>query len=210
MKMTGASVRREQARSEMRAAILGAARKLLKSEGSDGVSMRAVARELGYSPAGLYEYFPSKEDLTIALFCQGAEGLVGRMIADLSKLPAEATGADRMKSLGRSYRAYSKEQPDLYLLAFGGKAIDRAPKPEEDGESAFSVLLQTAAEALASGELAPAPLLAHVVSAWALVHGFVMLELSGFLSVARDSEGGSADELFEASLSMLANGYLKR
>jgi AcrR family transcriptional regulator len=210
LKMTGASVRREQARSEMRAAILGAARKLLKSEGSDGVSMRAIARELGYSPAGLYEYFPSKEDLTIALYCEGTEGLAGRLAAGLSKLPADATSVDRLKSLGRSYRSYSKDQPDLFLLAFGGKPIDRTPNPEEDGETAFSILLQTAADALASGELAPAPLLAHVVSAWALVHGFVMLELSGFLSVSRGVEGGTADELFEAALSMLANGYLKR
>ena len=115
-----------------------------------------------------------------------------------------------MKAIGRCYRAYSMDQPDLYMLIFGGKAIDRVAVQDESGQSAFSILLQTAADAISSGEFVPAPPLGVTVSCWSLVHGFVMLELAGFLNKTRDVEGGDAGELFEASLSVIENGYLNR
>ena len=65
----------------MRAAILDEARRLLTEEGASALSMRAIARALGYSPAALYEYFPGKEDIFNALYFEGAGGLAGRIVA---------------------------------------------------------------------------------------------------------------------------------
>jgi len=85
--LSGAALRREQGRREMRGNILDEARRLLTEEGAGGLSMRAIARALGYSPAALYEYFPAKEDIFAALYFEGSGGLAGRMRAVAEALP---------------------------------------------------------------------------------------------------------------------------
>ena len=72
---TGASDRRERGRQEMRAAILEAAGDLVEVDGIDGLTIRAVAQAVGYSPGALYEYFDSKEAILKALYFGGADGL---------------------------------------------------------------------------------------------------------------------------------------
>jgi AcrR family transcriptional regulator len=210
LKVSGASVRREHARTEMRTAILDAARRLLISDGADGVSMRAIARDLGYSPAGLYEYFPSKDELTCALYFDGADGLAGRMESALNQLPAGASGVERMTAIAKSYRAHSKEQPELYRLTFGGNAIADGLEHEGDDQRAFTILVETAAAAVASGEFGPVSPIPLALTSWALVHGFVMLELTGFLNKAGNDGGPTTDDLFDASLAIITNGYLRR
>lgn len=57
-----------QARSaETVASILEAAAQVLETEGFDGFNTNAVARRAGASIGSLYQYFPSKDALMIAL-----------------------------------------------------------------------------------------------------------------------------------------------
>ena len=44
-------------------AILDAARAIIHEQGPDKLSMRAIADRIDYSPAGLYEYYGSKEEI---------------------------------------------------------------------------------------------------------------------------------------------------
>src|SRR5262245_52695197 len=81
VRITGAAARREKGRQEMRGAILAEARRLLTEQGAEAVSMRAIARAIGYTPGALYEYFPAKEDVFHALYFEGTDGLAGRMDA---------------------------------------------------------------------------------------------------------------------------------
>ena len=54
-------------RARVRAArtreIVDAARRHLAVEGAAGLSLRAVARELGMASSAVYRYFPSRDDL---------------------------------------------------------------------------------------------------------------------------------------------------
>ena len=108
--------------------------------------MRAIAREIGYSPAALYEYFPAKEDLVCALYFEGAGGLAGRMRAALAGLPPEAPAEQRMWALGHAYRAYALAQPELYRLAFGSGMAGFTPGEAEmaSGTEAFDLLVEAA------------------------------------------------------------------
>ena len=110
--LSGAALRREQGRREMRAAILDEARRLLTEDGASALSMRAIARALGYSPAALYEYFPSKEDIFAALYFEGAGGLAGRLVAVRKSMPADSSVRATLHEMGRAYRDYAHEQPE--------------------------------------------------------------------------------------------------
>lgn len=59
--------RRENQQHDLRGKILDAARTLFLTKGYAGVSMRIIAREIGYSPTTIYIYFKNKSDLLTEL-----------------------------------------------------------------------------------------------------------------------------------------------
>ena len=220
--MTAAAARRERGRQEMRDAILTAARRIVTEEGIDALSMRAVARAIGYSPAALYEYFPAKEHIYEALYFEGADGLNGRMLSTMAALPPEMPTREVLAALGRAYRAYAHEQPELYRLVFQRTTGDPHPPHDPDGERAlegFGVLVGVAQRAVERGEFVPLPPPVIACAAWASVHGFVMLELNGFvmggpgpgLPPPSEEEGRARrDAMFEATVQMCLFGFMQR
>src|SRR5881227_2920041 len=67
----GIKERQERDREAVRRSILDAARELFVSEGYRNVSIRKIAEKIEYSPAALYIYFPSKDDIFYALAEEG-------------------------------------------------------------------------------------------------------------------------------------------
>jgi len=59
--------------SATRAAILDATERLMREEGYASVSTRRVAAEAGLKPSLVHYYFPTTDDLLIALFRKGAD-----------------------------------------------------------------------------------------------------------------------------------------
>jgi AcrR family transcriptional regulator len=59
--------------SATRAAMLGAAEALMRDEGYAAVSTRKVAGRAGLKPSLVHYYFPTTDDLLIALFRRGAD-----------------------------------------------------------------------------------------------------------------------------------------
>lgn len=76
--------RRDRVRAATVTEIKDTARRILVAEGPDGLSLRAIAREMGMTAPALYRYFPSREDL------------IGALIADLyDELTAAVSTAAR-------------------------------------------------------------------------------------------------------------------
>lgn len=71
------SDRDDSLRSFKRRHILLAARRLFDAHGADGLSMRAIASEAGYSLGAAYAYFQTKEEIEIEL--------LAAIIADLTR-----------------------------------------------------------------------------------------------------------------------------
>jgi AcrR family transcriptional regulator len=211
VRTAGATARREKARAEMREAILDSARELVARDGAHALSMRAIARGLGYSPAALYEYFPAKEDIFCALYFEGADGLSGRMRATLEALPADAPAALRMSAIGQAYRRYALEHPELYRLAFGSGMSEFTPGDKEmaSGSAAFQLLIDVARAGIEDGSFNPIPPEALALTCWATVHGFVLIELSGMIG-RKLGPNVDADDLFAVALRGLGEGFIRR
>ena len=62
-----AATLRERARAELSREIKEEARRQLAASGADGLSLRAVAKELGMVSSALYRYYPSRDDLLTVL-----------------------------------------------------------------------------------------------------------------------------------------------
>ncbi len=69
--MNASRTARERVRAELTREITDVARGQLATEGAGGLSLRAVARELGMVSSAIYRYFPSRDDLLTALIIDG-------------------------------------------------------------------------------------------------------------------------------------------
>src|ERR671915_1141654 len=67
----GTKERQDRERQAVTASILNAARELFVAEGYQSVSIRKIAERIEYSPAAIYSYFASKDDIFLALAEEG-------------------------------------------------------------------------------------------------------------------------------------------
>src|SRR5690349_24505577 len=81
---------------DLRRALVDAARRLLEAEGPSALSLRAVAREAGVSPAAPYHHFKDKAELLDAVAQEGWEMLQVMM----EEAKALAVGLEQLTALG--------------------------------------------------------------------------------------------------------------
>jgi AcrR family transcriptional regulator len=67
----GSRERQDRERQAVTSSILDAARDLFVTEGYRNVSIRKIAEKIEYSPAAIYSYFASKDDIFYALAEEG-------------------------------------------------------------------------------------------------------------------------------------------
>lgn len=175
----GARRRRARYSEEMRQDILQAAREIIAEEGAGALSIRGIARRIGYSAPALYEYFDGKEEIARALFVFGFERLAEAMEQ------VERTHPDpreRIRAMGEAYRRFALAHPQEYSLMFGRPIPEFAPKDDDREnvtERAFAPLQRAFADGISSSVLRPMDARTAATVAWALVHGMVSLELAG-------------------------------
>jgi AcrR family transcriptional regulator len=198
--------RRERVRAVMRGEILDAARQLVQQEGIKGLTMRALGRAVGVTAPTLYDYFPSKEAVIDALFVQGTQLLTAAFERVHATTPS---GRPRLLALADAYRRFALDHPDLYFLIFGRADAAYRPGPYEI-ECAQNIGAKAdlmVQEAMAAGELAPGDpdLVANAI--WAMCHGHITLELSGFCEQYGKDAGAS---LYQSNLELLFAGLAPR
>ena len=94
---------------DLRRALVDAARRLLEAEGPSALSLRAVAREAGVSPAAPYHHFKDKAELLDAVAQEGWD-ILGRQMHEAK---AGATGMHQLTALGIAYVCFARENPAL-------------------------------------------------------------------------------------------------
>jgi AcrR family transcriptional regulator len=123
----GIKERHERERESVRSAILDAARTLFTTEGYQNVSIRKIAERIEYSPAAIYSYFPSKDDIFFALAEEGFQLMV-EMGEDA---PVADSPLDTLRGrLGALYR-FSVAHPEHCALMFFDRSVPRIIKHRE-------------------------------------------------------------------------------
>src|SRR6266550_85400 len=96
------------------ASIVATAWKLARRHGIGGVSLHALAREVGIRQPSLYAYFDSKHALYDAMFADGNRQLLARL--DQVELPRDRRAA--VKAFMRALVDFAVEDPARYVLLF--------------------------------------------------------------------------------------------
>ncbi|WP_397400937.1 TetR/AcrR family transcriptional regulator [Phenylobacterium sp.] len=178
-------------------ALVDAARRLLESEGPSALSLRAVAREAGVSPAAPYHHFKDKAELLDAIANEGWDILGTQMAA----AKAATTGMQQLTALGIAYVCFARDNPALYRVMYDA-ARDKDEMPEDiqsNKDSAYCMVRDTMIENGADPEQDRHLELAGV-AAWCGAHG--LAEMASFKQFDHlKTELGGERPFFEAVLS---------
>jgi len=160
---------------DLRRALVDAARRILEAEGPTALSLRAVAREAGVSPAAPYHHFKDKAELLDAVAEEGWELLDAAM----AHAREAAEPRDKLNALGIAYVCFARENPALYRVMYDA-ARDKEALPEhvQDSEdSAYCKVRDTMIE-LGADPDAAVDLELATTAAWCAAHG--LAEMAGF------------------------------
>jgi len=199
---------RARARDELTREIKDAARRQLADHGSAGLSLRAVAREMGMVSSALYRYFPSRDDLLTALIIDAYDA-VGVAAERAESAVRRGDFAGRWMAVARTVRAWALARPQEYALIFGSPVPGYAAPVDTVNPAARipALVLQVITDAYAQSptpahigrpmprpvraDMAalrrlvapglPEPVLARAVLAWTELVGGISFELFGHL-----------------------------
>jgi AcrR family transcriptional regulator len=177
---------------DLRAACVSAAMELLEEGGETALSLRAVSRRAGVSPAAPYRHYADREALVSAVAALGYRELAERLAA---AHPSPAT-PEQLTRVALAYVQFAIERPALFRIMFG-EPCDRDNAERMAATAAVSLYLRE----LVGRVFPEADAEAMATAIWALVHGLAFLHLDGKLDASTPS--GVADRVTAAVQSLL-------
>lgn len=163
----------------LRAALLERAETVLAESGADGLSLRALARDLGVSHAAPSRHFRDRQALLDALAVSGFTRLNERL-----RGAAEGPGPvpARLAALGRAYVEFAVAHAPLLDLMFSAKhAEDSSAELRELGHRSLHTTAELIARAQAEGLVRPGDPARLAQVAFSTVHGLAVLAVGALL-----------------------------
>jgi AcrR family transcriptional regulator len=148
--------------------ILKTAVRLVEHGNADGLSLRAVAADLGVRAPSLYRYFPDKGALEVAV----AEEILTVMLSEFRTASATADPDARFRRIVDAYLRFARERFPLYAFVMQNRHPERYGSGA--GKAVWNLLLDAT-----SGVSGQPDDTAAAVATWAFLHGYATLEHSG-------------------------------
>jgi len=165
--------------TDLRRVILDSTRHLLVRDGYQSLSMRKIARAIGYSATSIYLHFENKDALIHALIEEGMDHL----LAMLKSVEAEHVG-DPVAHLGamcRRFVDFGLENPEYYEIMFmlHPEFMERYPAEKyRRARRNLDVIAATLADGVAQGVFAVDNVRVAASTIWSALHGAVSLLLA--------------------------------
>ena len=206
----GVKERQEREREAVSRAILDAARDLFVAEGYQNVSIRKIADRIEYSPAAIYSYFPSKDDIFFALAEEGFHLLFATGCPPEAVIEDEQDPIDAVRAAFWHFYQFSRKHPEYFALMFVDRSVPRISHLWErfsfisSMKARLTGLIKKAAD---SGQL-PKDVDPHVVFRIlsTTMVGAAVTHLCNRLAPGEDAEALARDTL-EAALTGLRTGF---
>jgi AcrR family transcriptional regulator len=190
----------EAERQQLRTLIIDAARELFVAKGVEAVTMREIAKRIGYSATSIYLHFADKESLIRAI-CDTDFLALASSLSVILQIPHPV---ERMHALSSGYTAFALSHPNHYRLMFMTEhpPIDPAlstiaqNNAEQDAYYQLKTVVKDVHDAgYFRPELHDVDLIAQTI--WAGIHGVCSLQIT----MSHDKWVNWAD--FEARLDLM-------
>lgn len=187
---------------DLKTALIAAANTIIRRDGADALSLRAIAHEVGVSHMAPYAHFKNKKDLILAVVEEGFDALADAME---TATQAQQRPGDRILAYGAAYIAFAIDNPQLYRLMLGqvesrGRGHSRVKKQGGEAKDSVADLTNTgeAEQPMVPSNKRPFVLLREAfqessndeeavkiqaLGAWSIVHGMAALIIEGLIVV---------------------------
>jgi AcrR family transcriptional regulator len=161
---------------DLRRALMDSATAILERDGPNALSLRAVAREAGVSPAAPYHHFKDKDELLSAIAMEGFSRLSAALV--------DAAGDDgdaetKMSDLGVAYVKFAQSHPALYRVMYDrARAEDALPQKADHDHDGFQILKDALTKA-GGNRVSETDIHLASIASWCAAHG--LAEMSGFV-----------------------------
>ena len=167
-------------RQQLRSSIIDAARQLFVERGVEAVTMREIAKAIGYSPTALYLHFEDREAILQAICDTDFLALAKGMQTILQ----EPDLVKRLNLLAHGYAQFALSHPNHYRLMFMTPRVCdpeasslQKENTEQDAYAQLKLVVQAAFDAkLFRPELTNFELIAQTL--WAGTHGVCSLQIA--------------------------------
>lgn len=191
----GTKERHDRERQAVTASILDAARDLFIAEGYQSVSIRKIAEKIEYSPAAIYSYYASKDDIFLALAGEGFHRLDEKVRAAMNT----ADPLENVRGCWWAFYEFSQEQPAFFQLMFVDHSVPRITQQWEGFEFLQQMLtnavaaIQTAIDAGAFPKTLSPNAAMHML--WASLIGPAVVGIRHRLATGEDYDALARDVL---------------
>ncbi len=175
--------------------IVRAARAVLERDGLDGLTMQAVAAEVGVRAPSLYKHVDGRGGL-IRLTIDHALDEVAQLQRAVP--PGPPTGWAR--ALGDAFRAFGHANPVAFGLLFAPIPGEWRPDPRQAADAAAPILTAVA------GLVGPTDALSAARALTASAFGFVSMELAGAFRLGGDVDA-AWDYMMDTLITALGSSH---
>ncbi|MGN6475411.1 MAG: TetR/AcrR family transcriptional regulator [Mycobacteriales bacterium] len=185
--------------------LIEAAARLLAEEGPSGLSTRRLAAEVGTSTMAVYTHFGGLPELVRAVVREGFKRLGDHMAA----VPETDDPLADLAALGEAYRANALDNPQLYAVMFGSASLGGYRLHDDElneGRYTYDMLVAATQRTIDAGIFKPGDANAIAAQLWSATHGFVMLELAGYLDARQ--EPNAVDDVLNPMLTGIITALL--
>lgn len=188
--------------TDLRRLILDTARRLLVQHGYAGLTMRKLAKAIGYSPTSIYLHFENKDALSHALIDEGMERLY-RLLSEVE----QRVGApiERLRELCWTYVRFGRSNPEYYEIMFQLHPDQMARYPAANYRRArrnLDVFARALTDGIEEGVVRDVDPRVTASTVWALLHGAVSLLNAHRVDVRID-----VDAFIEATIAQAVSCY---
>ncbi len=163
-------------------ALLDAALHIVETQGTEALTLRAVARLAGVSQAAPYRHFANKEAILAAVAGDGFRSLMTarrQAVQDCSDLPLA-----RLRAVGIGYVTFATSHPSHFRVMFGRDMADRSAFPtlRQVASDTLTMVVDAIADGQRAGLVRSEEQAADLaLTAWSSVHGLSALLVDGVL-----------------------------
>ena len=182
--MTTARVRGQYHHGDLEVALITTARKFVKKNGLESLSLRQIAHEIGVSPSAAYHYFPDRNSLLAALGFSLFEELADYQERELAKVAGASARAaiERFRVLGRTYFEWAIREPHFFNLMFSDFClIESSVEQTREENRAYQTLIHCLDDLVEAGSMDKKLRVSAELLSWSVVHGTTSLIVSGHL-----------------------------
>jgi AcrR family transcriptional regulator len=193
---------------KLKQALVDAAIALIAEVGTNGFTLREVARRAGVSHNAPYRHYRDRDELLAVVAMQGFE----RLKAAMRRSAARGSSAlERLRFCGRGYVDFALRWPQHFFVMFDlPSSREKYPEYAAAGQEAFDTLLTFIVACQKEGALPGEEPEILALTAWSLVHGVAKLAISQHLPFGGAETRDFADKAARILLSGMTGAREQR